>query len=146
MPRGKGGNREGANQTSYSNRTDLNDRGPKPITSAPGQQYGERQMQEDAQRAVPMGGTPIDVPSNLPPAPTEAPINTRPASGLPEPGTMPFLHPSDRPHEPVTQGINSDLGGSQRESLTTLLEAAASSQHATPEIAALAEFARLMGI
>ena len=60
MPRtGKGGKREGAAQTAYSNRTDLNNRGPQPITVAPGQAYGEAKMQEDAQKAVPMGGTPV---------------------------------------------------------------------------------------
>ena len=106
MPRtGKGGKREGSSQTAYSNRTDLNNRGPQPITTVPGQTYGQAAMQEDAQRAVPMAGTP------QPPAaaPTAAASEPAPPPG-PGPGEIPWLHPSERPDEPVTAGLQSGPG------------------------------------
>ena len=106
MPRkGKGGAREGASQTAYSNRTDLNNRGPQPITTAPGQAYGQAAAQENAQRAVPMAGIP------QPPAaaPVAAPSEPAAAPG-PGPGEIPWLHPSDRPDEPVTAGLETGPG------------------------------------
>lgn len=157
MPRAKqGGKREGKSQTSYANRTDLNERGPQPITAAPGQAYGERQMQEDAQRAVPMGGTSTPPPSAMPnvvaPSPEPSPLAGAPGAirnpmpGL-EPGTLPFLHPTARPEEPVTQGNNTPLPGvAGSESLSEILGKAASAPNATSSVQALADFAKLMGL
>ena len=136
MPRtGKGGKREGASQTSYSNRTDLNDRGPQPITAAPGEPYGQRQMLEDAQRAVPMAG--VQTPT---PAPT-APQNEPQAPSVPAPGTIPFLHPSERPDEPLTHGLASGPGAGP-EILVSVLEAAAQDPASSSRVQMLADFAR----
>ena len=143
MPRtGKGGKREGASQTSYANRTDLNDRGPQPITAAPGQAYGERQMQEDAQRAVPMAG--IDVPA---PQPQAAPA--QPQQLIPAPGEYLFDHPTQRPEEPLLAGVHPVYGIPSQEmtnrphaALATALESASMSPEATPLVQHLAEIVR----
>lgn len=93
MPRG--GPRQGRVGKTYGNRSDLN--GPKPpgaplpVQSAPGQQYGARKAQEDAQRAIPMSpGQPLP-----PPRPTQV-------TSLSEPST--------RPNEPVTTGLPMGAG------------------------------------
>ena len=81
MPRkGRGGAREGSSQTAYSNRTDLNNRGPQPVTTAPGQAYGEATMQRQAQEAVPMAGV-----ATPPPAPAAAPAPMPQGSSLQAP-------------------------------------------------------------
>jgi len=102
MPRkGKGGKVEGSTQTAYSNRTDLNNRGPQPITVAPGEPYGQRKMLEDAQRAVPVAGTPTpqrqgqSIPA----------VQSTPSQPAAAPGTLPFLHPTQRPNEPIDAGL-----------------------------------------
>ena len=75
------------------NRTDLaGDTAPTlPATAVPGQPYGEAGEQLAAQEAVPMG---------TPPTPRVSP---RPS---PAPGSLPYLDATQRPHEPVTAGIN----------------------------------------
>lgn len=84
MPRGRGGARTGTPGTAYTNRTDLNT--PKlPVQTATGQEYGMATQQANAQRAVPM-------------APQATP--------LPQPGSMPYISPTERPNEPVTSGID----------------------------------------
>ena len=149
MPRtGKGGKREGASQTSYANRTDLNNRGPQPITIAPGQAYGEAKMQEDAQRAVPMSAIQIPQASPTPNPPT--------VQNLPKPGTIPFDHPTERPDEPVTSGISAGAGpgpealgtspNAQHSSLQAILEAATRQPGVTPQVRALADFARMFDL
>ena len=101
MPRkGKGGRVEGVDQTAYSNRSDLNNRGPQPITAAPGEPYGQRKMLEDAQRAVPMGGTPsppavaTPTPSNTTPLNNAMTTAAQPPSN-PEPGGFVFFLEQD---------------------------------------------------
>jgi hypothetical protein len=95
-----------------SNRTDRN----VPNVQAPAQVYGERQQQQVAQRAVPVaapaGPTPPPTPAAAPltPAPTGPsgpPTGLRPVSG---PGILPFLHPTNRPNEPVTAGLPTGAG------------------------------------
>jgi hypothetical protein len=141
MPRkGKGGKVEGSTQTAYANRTDLNSRGPQPITAAPGEPYGQRQMLEDAQRAVPMGGTP------QPATPVAQTPQTAPAPN-PEPGSLLFDHPTQRPDEPITAGIHPTYGTLNQNTmghvnLAATLEQAATSPNATPEIQMLAEIAK----
>jgi hypothetical protein len=146
MPRkGKGGRVEGSSQTAYANRTDLNDRGPQPITSAPGQQYGERQMLEDAQRAVPMGGTPT--PQGQLPAAGAKDAAAAPPNMTPEPGQLPWLHPSERPFEHVTTGNSNSMQPlDHQRGLGEILSNAASSPHASTAVVQLAEFAKMLGL
>jgi hypothetical protein len=81
----RGGRRAGTPGTTYTNRTDLNTN-RQPVQVATNQPYGVAGQQAAAQRAVPL--------------PEQAPV----PSG-------PFDRPTDRPHEPVTAGI--DLGPGQ---------------------------------
>ena len=93
MSRGRGGARQGTPGTAYGNRTDLN----MPISTVPGQEYGKAAMQRRAQQAVPMGQSPVA-------APEEAPQMSQ-ASPLPRPGSLPYFGPTNRPNEPVTEGL-----------------------------------------
>ena len=143
MPRAKqGGAREGSPQKAYSNRSDLNKRGPQPITTAPGQAYGEAAAQKAAQQAVPMAGIqtpPVDptVPSNLPPRPVDAP----------EPGSLKWLHPTDRPDEHITTGLYEPPSiGSPVTKLSDVLARAAASPVASSAVMALADAARRAGL
>ena len=75
----------------YPNRTDLNNSAKKlPVTTVPGQTYGEAGAQRRAQQAVPMGA---------PQAPQVAPQQQR----QPLPVT-PLNAPTERPDEPITAG------------------------------------------
>lgn len=97
MPRsGKGGSRQGTPGTSYGNRTDLN----LPKTTVPNQEYGKATQQMNAQSAVPMAASPQS--SALPAA-------AQPNPG-PTPGSLSFLHPTERPNEPITAGIDQGPG------------------------------------
>jgi len=149
MPRtGKGGKRQGTAQTAYANRTDLNNRGPQPITTAPGQPYGQAQMQEDAQKAVPMSATPAPAPQATqavsgPQNASQAPIV--PMQPSPAPGEIPFDHPTSRPDEPIMAGTDSyaqQAQGNPHANLLNALERAASMPTATPRVKMLAEIAR----
>ena len=141
MPRAKrGGAREGGAQTAYAERTDLNRRGPEPITVAPGQAYGEGKEQADAQRAVPMGGTP------------QPPQEVAKQSPAPEPGSLPWLHPTERPnvHIPDTlphaRQVFDAAGMPNSNRLTDALDQAAGSRFASPYVRGLAEVARQAGL
>ena len=148
MPRkGKGGKVEGSTQTAYSNRTDLNNRGPQPITVAPGEPYGQRKMLEDAQRAVPVAGTPTpqrqgqSIPA----------VQSTPSQPAAVPGTLPFLHPTQRPNEPIDAGLeNANLkpGASSDQGIQRIAEVmsnAASSPYATRQVQELAAFVNSLG-
>ena len=75
----------------YPNRTDLNNSAKKlPVTTVPGQTYGEAGAQRRAQQAVPMGA---------PQAPQVAPQQQR----QPLPVTQ-LNAPTERPDEPITAG------------------------------------------
>ncbi len=110
MPRGA--------PTPAANRTDLK----VPNVQAPAQQYGERQQQRAAQSAVPLaappatpgppaqptGATPPPQAQQNPGAPMPtAPNSLPPVSG---PGILPWMHPSNRPTEPVTSGLPTGAG------------------------------------
>ena len=138
MPRtGRGGKRQGDAQTAYSNRTDLNDRGPQPVTVAPGQTYGEGKAQADAQRAVPMSGTPA------PPAPQQsAPTPAAPAF---EPGQGPIDLFAPAPHEHLpadTMGTQPQQNPGSMSRVASMLDDAAGSPFATRQVQQLAAFAR----
>ena len=95
----------------YANRSDLQK--PLPITTAPGQGYGKAAEQAMAQRAIPMRppgppGAALNAPqaNAAPQAPLSAPMMPQePAPGM-APGELKFLHPTDRPNEPVTTGLS----------------------------------------
>ena len=98
-----------------SNRTDL----AVPNVEAPAQVYGERQAQQAAQRAVPVaappsGPTPSPAPGGAAPTPPPGPpTGGPPPAGLPPvsgPGILPFLHPTNRPNEPLTAGLPTGAG------------------------------------
>jgi|APCry1669188910_1035180.scaffolds.fasta_scaffold00138_37 hypothetical protein len=96
MPRsGKGGSRQGTPGTAYSNRTDLN----VPKTTVPNQEYGKATEQMSAQSAIPMAQSPV--------AQGAAPAQQ---TAGPMPGSLPFLHPTERPTEPIQAGITSGPG------------------------------------
>lgn len=106
MPRG--GKRQGQVGKAYSNRHDLN---PVQAPKAPtGQTYGAAGQQVAAQQAIPLPGAGAGPVAPGPPpggAPSGAPA---PPTG-PAPGELPSLHaPTDRPNEPLTNGIASGPG------------------------------------
>jgi hypothetical protein len=74
----------------YANRTDLNNAINKiPRQAATNQTYGKATEQLEAQRAVPMGSSPVDV------SPVQRPV----------PGTLGGLsRRTERPDEPITAG------------------------------------------
>jgi len=74
----------------YPNRTDLNNPAKKlPVTTAPGQTYGEAGAQRRAQQAVPMG------------APQPPQVQQQQRQPLP---VTPLTAPTERPDEPITAG------------------------------------------
>lgn len=104
MPRGRGGARQGTPGTAYPNRSDL--QAAEPVEVAPAKEYGERQQQQAAQRALPIAPSPQ--PAASPPAPQAPPQPQQPnsASSLPDiNGQVPWLHPTQRPNEPITAGL-----------------------------------------
>lgn len=126
------------------NRTDL----ALPKTTVPGQEYGKQAEQMRAQQIVPMGETPVAQPGpqNAVPAPSVTPP--------PQPGSLPWLHPTNRPMEPVTHGL--DVGpGAGREALGALgnvpaavsakLSQLAEGPYGSPAITRLAEIAQQLG-
>ena len=102
-------------RTPQSNRTDRN----VPNVQAPAEQYGERSQQQAAQRAVPVAappgqpGAPSPAAASAPTPAPSGPTGGAPSPGLPPvsgPGILPFLHPSNRPSEPVTAGLPTGAG------------------------------------
>jgi hypothetical protein len=92
MPRARhGGRRQGAPGQAYGNRTDLN-QNRQPIRVASGQEYGARQAQVAAQKAVPLPAPPVPA---SPPAPAPGSFGA-------------FLRPTENPNEPLTAGM--DIG------------------------------------
>lgn len=87
----------------HSRRTDG---GPAQVMSAaPGQDYGDKKAQLDAQRVAPMGGA-----TPLPPSASAAPGGGA-GAGMPAYQGVPFGGPSQRPDEPVTHGVDIGPGG-----------------------------------
>jgi hypothetical protein len=66
-----------------------------PISTASNQQYGMRLAQQKAQQAVPMGQSPVTVPSPVQPQRRVAPGSLTPLTA-----------PTGRPNEPITAGAN----------------------------------------
>lgn len=151
MPRG--GRRAGSPGGSYSNRTDLAQRQNKvPSMVAPGQPYGARQAELDAQKTLPIASSPVLTP---------------PGGGSPvAQGTVqPFAHtsspmgdldrPSERPDEHVMHGNAQGPGAGPDVmpapaavaggDMSTMLQQVA--QHSgDPAISALANMAMQRGI
>jgi hypothetical protein len=151
MPRkGKGAKVEGAAQTAYANRTDLNQRGPQPITVAPGQAYGEAKMQEDAQRAVPMGGTPQpQVTGASGPHPADALMGSvasaAQAAAPAEPGTMDLMAPTDVP--PQNVGVHPpNMDAIAQKRVSDFLEKMAASPYASQRVKEMAVVSKLAGL
>jgi hypothetical protein len=119
MPRkGPGGVRQGTPGTPYPNRSDLRAPGNETVK---GQPYGQRAQQQAAQQAIPLTPPPTAVAPSAGPAPPTPgalgappqPTGGVPAGGPPAgmaPGELKWLHPSDRPNEPVTAGLPSGPG------------------------------------
>lgn len=108
----KGGPVQGQVGKAYSNRTDLTK--AEPVSIAPGQEYGQRSQQQAAQRTVPLAPPPPAAPltggapsAPSPQAPPQMASGPAPAGG---PGLVPFLHPTNRPNEPVTAGLATGPG------------------------------------
>jgi hypothetical protein len=120
MPRtGKGGPRNGKVGQMYGNRTDLNT--SLPVTTVPGQGYGEAAQQQAAQQTIPMGSTPVPGATAPAPQPQQAPTqqaqmpqatmsDQMTATPQAYPGDLPFLQPTMYPNEPITSGIDSGPG------------------------------------
>jgi hypothetical protein len=109
MPRGKaGGPVKGTVGKPYPNRTDLVS--AEPVSTAKSQNYGERSQQQAAQRAVPLAppASPPGVPGSQPPA--QLPNTSGATAPVAGPGLLPFLHPTNRPNEPVTAGLPTGAG------------------------------------
>ncbi len=149
MPRkGRGGAREGSAQTAYSNRTDLNNRGPEPITTAPGQTYGQATLQRQEQQAVPMAGVQTPAAPAMQAAPASAapamPVSQAPANS--EPGSIDLFAPAD--HPPPAHGDflsptrNPQAPGMAMQRIATVLQDAATSPYATRQVQELAAVAR----
>lgn len=137
MPRtGKGGNR-----------TDLIGQPTEaPITVAKGQPYGQEKEQADEQRAVPMAGAPQ--------TPTMSLAQTL-KKAIPAAGSLPFLEPSTS-GLPITHGLPFGPGAgpeamgqppaSAPRPLAATLNELSASPNASPQLASLAEGARLLGV
>jgi len=141
MPRkGRGGERQGTQGKSYSNRTDLN----MPISTVPNQEYGMATAQREAQRAVPMASSPSVAPQAARPIPSRAPA--------PAPGSLPYIAPTQRPNEPVTAGLPFGPGSGPEAmspmypSLGQTIQSAANSPFASSLSIELANTARSLGL
>lgn len=146
----------------YPNRSDLTapDSGKQlAVQGIPGGQYGDEARQAAEQRAVPQGSTPV--PTAPVSAVAEAPgaqvgqvgADSQTVSNqLPAPGSMPFLHPTNRPNEPVTAGLPFGPGpgpSALRPSpplVANTLETLAASPNASARVQQLAQTARSLGI
>lgn len=93
----RGGKRTGTPGARYANRSDL--RTPAAPAAPTGLPYGEHKQLADAQRAVPAG-----------PAPTPGVPPPGAAQAAAQPGSLPWMHPSGRPNEPVQAGLASGPG------------------------------------
>ena len=114
MPRtGRGGRRgrERPGTIPHPQRTDL--QASVPIEVQPHQEYGQAAQQTASQQALPVAPPPGPAGAGPPPS---APSSPAPAPGgppqapLPGGGLVPFLHPTNRPNEPVTAGLPSGPG------------------------------------
>lgn len=109
MPRG--GRRAGSPGGQYSNRTDLAQQQNKvPAMVAPGQPYGARQAELDAQRTLPVASSPVLTPPGGSPVPVGAGGAAQPFAHTSSPmGDLD--RPSERPDEHVMHGNIQGPGG-----------------------------------
>lgn len=83
------------------NRTDLLNPKPEPITTQPGQAYGQQTAQQQSQKIAPIGSAPVAGPSAAPPPSAQSQQGPpAPAPGIPK---LPFLEPPGH-GLPVTTG------------------------------------------
>lgn len=134
---------------------------PEPITTVPGQGYGQAAAEKTAQRAIPVQGTPV---ASTPQAPqggggAAASASLAPPQAPPvTPGSLVGLDaPTQRPNEPVTAGLPSGPGpgpealtgvgsaGQVHAKVADLLGNLARQPGATPDVAALAAYAQNRG-
>lgn len=158
MPRtGKGGARAGAVGTAYAERSDLNGApAPEPVAAAPGQPYGEASAQKAAQRAIPISAPATGVTPTGGAGGGAAPVSSL-SQGQAPPGPLPgellFDHPTMRPNEPITAGLDRGPGpgseanigvgsaGQVHQQVGDLLNALTKVPGATPDVMALASYA-----
>ena len=88
---GRGGKVSGTPGTAYSNRTDLNESKPLPVTVAKGQGYGEAAAQQAAQQKIPLIG-PNPSSSPVASSPAGAPTPTPVTAPTPEPQPLKTIH------------------------------------------------------
>jgi hypothetical protein len=100
-----------------NNRSDLTRPSQAP-KSAPGQEYGKRTGQEQAQQIIPVGGTPEPAPAPAPEAQSPAPGGLVPLAQGPQPGEIPWLKEPGSGGPPTTGLPNS--AGPGPEALTGL--------------------------
>jgi hypothetical protein len=104
----RGGKRAGKPGKSYTNRTDMH----QPVTTVPGQVYGQATAQQNAQKALPLPT------QSTPPGGQARPTSPSSPTGLPPggpppvgPGDLGPLHaPTGRPDEPLTAGLPTGPG------------------------------------
>lgn len=135
MPRG--GRRQGTPGANYGNRSDLA-LGPRklPITTVPGQTYGEATAQREAQQAVPMGSGPLNSPA-APPAPMAHGDVMQAARDFNPPPVVPLGMPSLRPDEHVMTPPNPTMPMQQTPVLKGVGLLNALGDSASPEVKAL---------
>lgn len=122
----------------------------------PGQGYGEAASQAAAQRAIPLA--PTQTPATAPSGGGGAGQSLSPAQPSPPQGPYPgeltpLTAPTQRPNEPVTAGLSVGPGpgpeanvgvgsaGMVHQNVANLLGALAQVPGATPDVAALAQYA-----
>lgn len=96
----RGGRRVGRSGARYGNRSDLQLAPRQPVQAIPGQVYGARKAQEDAQRAVPLSRPGSPQPTGQGPA----------VSPFPVAPPVPLDAPTQNPNEPVTAGSRLGAG------------------------------------
>lgn len=144
----RGGKRTGSMGRPYTNRSDLRQSTTAPATAPTGLPYGEHKALVDAQRTVPVGSPPT------PGAGVPPPVGGGPAGYAgPQPGTLPFIGPTQRPDEPMQAGLASGPGpgpealrgvganlGQSSDTAAGVVRMAASTPGASPDVLALAQF------
>ena len=130
------------------NRTDLATDTPAKlaVTSVPDQQYGAAGVQRAAQAEVPMGSP------DTPAAPM-IPLAQSVQHALPKAGSLPFLQPTNRPNEPVTEGVPFGDGANSLHTpvlpsrpISAAFDELAQSSNGSTAVSNLADTARLLGL
>jgi hypothetical protein len=148
VPRKAKSPQAGTPGTPYANRSDLT----LPVSTAPGQEYGQAAEQQVAQGAIPMAAGERPNPQGQAPQTPES-AAPAPSAPVPAPGSMPFLHPTTKPDEPVTGGIPQGAGAGPEvlgkmpgRSLAQELQMLASTPDTSPALQQLAQVAAKAGM